>query len=257
MAKSLFLMILAGILGIVNSNVFLAAANENQLVESEDSAFSDSLTFEEPVNIDDNLKTDSSKSEAKNDEVADVVRPAVDSSEEEVTESVANTATKKTEDVSTSKPVVSKPVSKPTAKPAAPANSITIAGNTIEIVNVSSIDDSGNHVNRFQKLLYGHNYSSIFGGISSLGVGSTFVIRVNGRETTYKVGSKIYYDKDNSTKAGALRRPGSSQNYMNSIARGYDYDAGRSYDVAIMTCAGKSLGGGDATKRLVLFANAI
>ncbi|MBR3236511.1 hypothetical protein IKF92_02445 [Candidatus Saccharibacteria bacterium] len=268
MAKSLFLMVLTGVLGLFGLGSLFVPTDSASLSEDDDVAATAEVS-EEPVKIDDNSKEgfleaekETEKSEEKaveNNEkpAANATQSAAQTTAKSVQKSSVKPVTQTAKPATNTAKPAAQPASKPAPKPAAPANSITIAGNTIEIVNVSSVVDSGNHVNRIQKLLYGHNYASIFGGISRLGVGSTFVVRVNGRETTYRVGSKVYYDKDNSTANGALRRNGGKKNYMNSIARAYDYDAGVSYDLAIMTCAGQPLGGGDATQRLVLYAKAI
>ena len=272
MAKSLFLMILTGVLGLFGLTSLFLLIDPVLLSESNDAVATADVKEEEPVKVDDNSKTgflDTIK-EADGESVDETAQKPVEETTAEIKHSASSVTVSQTSAAKpaaqTTKPVANtaksvastaKPAAQPAPKPVVPANSITIAGNTIEIVNVSSVVDSGNHVNKIQKLLYGHNYASIFGGISRLGVGSTFVVRVNGREMTYRVGSKVYYDKDNSTANGALRRNGGKKNYMNSIARAYDYDAGVSYDLAIMTCAGRPLGGGDATQRLVLYARAV
>lgn len=249
MAKSLFLMILISIAALLDPGLNLTAS---------DTAVVSDLNTESAVeNV---AKVDNPGEEliAEATKVSDSEAKAqtAEAKERTATQAAVKSTAKPASTTKSANTQVARSVQKP-VQPAAPANSITITGNTIEIVNVSQIVESGNHVNRYDKLLYGHNYNYIFGKLSSLGVGSTFVVRVNGRETTYRVGSKVYYDKDNSTKNGALRRNGGKKNYMRSIAGAYDFDASKQYDIALMTCAGRSLGGGDATQRLVLYASAI
>ena len=244
MAKSLFLMILIGIAAFLDPGLNLTASDTAVVSDLNTESTVESVAKVDNPGVDSIAEaTKVSDSEAK--------AQVAEAKEQTATQAVAKTTAKNVANTSAAKSA------QQPAQPAAPANSITIAGNTIEIVNVSAIVDSGYHVNRYSKLLYGHNYSSVFGKLSSLGVGSTFVVRVNGHETTYRVGNKVYYDKDNSTKNGALRRNGGKKNYMRSIANAYDFDASKQYDFALMTCAGKSLGGGDATQRLVLYASAI
>lgn len=247
MAKSLFLMVFITLAWLLHPADFLGATDTVVLAgldstsdvetETEKLPFSEIMepveTPKDEVAVSENFNQSSTAASVTKS--TPVVQPAINSAPKPSTQTVT----------------------KPAVKSAAPANSITIAGNTVRIVSVNDIVESGDHANKIMNLLYGHNSGNVFGGISSLGVGSTFVVRNNGQETAYRVGRKVYYDKDNSTKKGALRRPGSSKNYMNNIARAYDYDAGVSYDLAIMTCAGRSLGGGDATQRLVLYANAL
>ena len=49
---------------------------------------------------------------------------------------------------------------------------------------------------------------------------------------------------------GRLQLDGSG-NYMNSVSTAWGHS------IALMTCAGQSLGSGDATHRLVVFADAL
>ena len=164
------------------------------------------------------------------------------------------------------KPVEAEPVvtqvavakAAPRVAPAAPAaatptparNSITVAGRTLTIVDVdTTLADSGDHVNKIGKLLYGHNSGRVFGNLASLSVGSVFTVTYGGATTTYRVSDIVTYEKNLST--GALQLNGRG-NYMKSIM-----NTARGHSVALMTCAGTSLGGGDATHRLVIYADVI
>jgi hypothetical protein len=68
--------------------------------------------------------------------------------------------------------------------------------------------------------------------------------------------NKVIYDYELGGN-GALRLNGdTSINYMNRTAKAKDNNNVQ-YDLALMTCHGQSLGSGNATQRLVLFANKI
>lgn len=136
----------------------------------------------------------------------------------------------------------------------APANSITIAGRTIEIVQVGSTAvDSGNHVNKYgDRFLYGHNSGAVFGGLVNVGVGSVFAVSDGGVATNYRVMDVIIYEKNMSN--GLLQINGAG-NYMKPVANARGN--GVQYDLSVMTCYGTMYGGGDASHRLVIFANAI
>ena len=141
-----------------------------------------------------------------------------------------------------------------------PADSISIAGKNLNITTVdSTAADSGNHVNRFKKgnfdgrFLYGHNSVTVFGGLKNLGVGNTFSVTLDGVENTYRIAKIVIFNKN--VAKGTIELPGDSTNYMTPVAKATF--KGEKFDLSIMTCHGKSLGGGDATERLVIFANRI
>ena len=132
----------------------------------------------------------------------------------------------------------------------APANAISVAGRTIPIVDVADTAvDAGNHVNKYgAKFLYGHNTGAVFGNLTSVGVGNVFTIAYNGTSRNYQVKEVIIFEKTSPTQLSANGR----DYRMSYIANGM----GR-YDIVLMTCYGTMLGGGDATHRYVVFANAI
>lgn len=134
------------------------------------------------------------------------------------------------------------------------SDSIAIAGRVLDIVDVdSTLVDSGDHVNHYdQKFYYGHNSSAVFGGIVNLGAGDTFSITRGGVKTNYRVATTVIYEKN--TSNGLLQLNGEGD-YMWYVAKAR---IGKTkYDVSLMTCYGRSLGGGDATHRFVIFANAV
>ena len=155
--------------------------------------------------------------------------------------------------VQKSEPVVSKPV--------AQADHIEIAGNWINIYETDNTNvDAGNSVRRFVKpennydgrFLYGHNSSNVFGGLKNLSVGSTFTVTLNNVKKTYRIAKTVIFEKNQETGKLTLNGAGS---YMNNVARA-KHD-GVQYSLSLMTCHGQALGRGDATHRLVLFANEI
>ncbi len=153
------------------------------------------------------------------------------------------------------KPVVSTPVrtARATTRAAAPqvaANRLSIAGRnlTVEYSPNTAVDAGG--VVKFynNKFLYGHNSAGVFGFLPSVGVGTVFSLTYNGVTTNYRVMEKVEYAKASPTTLSLNGREIS----MAYVAKGMN-----KYSLTIMTCSGRSLGRGDATHRLVLYANAI
>ncbi len=120
---------------------------------------------------------------------------------------------------------------------------ITIAGRQLAIFRSNSTNiDAGSRVGLIGKLLYAHNYASIFGPIGSLPAGSKFQVTLNGQTKSYTITKTVTLEKAEVTK------------YMSALLRG-EY-RGKTYDYVLMTCAGQDLGGGDASHRTLVFANA-
>ncbi len=122
---------------------------------------------------------------------------------------------------------------------------IDIAGRTLRIEDVNdTLIDSTDHVNRWgKKFLYGHNTAGVFGPIRNLSAGATFTVLMDGELHTYQI---MYTETMEKLKV---------EQHMTGIA--YANYGGNRYDLSLMTCAGRSLGGGDATHRFVVFANRI
>ena len=214
MAKSLFLIILSSFIGVFASAEFLTAA--------------DSVTAGQP--------------DFDAVETVEIVE-----AEEPETEEASVATTNYTPAPVRTTPVYTAPVY------TAPANNITIAGRTLEIVDVADTTvDSGNHVNKYgSKFLYGHNSGAVFGSLVNLGIGSTFTVTYGGVVTNYQVAKVMIYEKN--TSNGRLQLNGSG-NYMRGVANAVS--DGVHYDLSIMTCYGTSYGNGDASHRLVLYAYA-
>ena len=109
-------------------------------------------------------------------------------------------------------------------------------------------------VYKTSKLLYAHNSSNLFGNLPSLGWGEYFTVTEGGVARTYQVANIIVYEKN--VERGLLQRNGQGS-YMRSVMNAIDKDSGAHYDLAMMTCYGTSFGNGDASHRYVIFANAV
>ena len=133
-------------------------------------------------------------------------------------------------------------------------NTITITGKTLSITDVSNTTtDAKNHVNKYgDKFLYGHNTSGVFGNLKQLSEGDTFSVTYNNVLTSYKIEKIVIFEKN--AENGKLQLDGSG-NYMLSVSKAKF--GIKAYDLSIMTCHGTSYGNGDASHRLVIFANRI
>ena len=97
---------------------------------------------------------------------------------------------------------------------------------------------------RTGKFIYGHNSSNLLGNLGNLNIGDNFTITENGVVSNYRVADKVLYEK-------------SANGYLNgSWSLTYDVEVNASgHSVSLMTCAGTSYGNGDASHRLVVFAD--
>ena len=172
---------------------------------------------------------------------AQAVTPEVASQPAQVTAQVATPV------VQTVKPVISAPVY------TAPANNIQIGGRNIQIINTANTsNNSGNYVYRYkEKFLYGHNTSGVFGVLYNVGEGAVFSVTIDGDTTNYRVKKVAVYQKVNDY---TLNLDGTDIS-MSVVAKARC--KGVNYDLALMTCYGTSYGNGDASHRLVLFADVI
>ena len=127
---------------------------------------------------------------------------------------------------------------------------------TIYSGEIISRNLSYNDIYKTKKLIYGHNSSNLLGSLKNLSIGSTFTITENGSTSTYQVADvRIFHKSDNYTldlcNSGYNNCNGGSY-YLNTLQNATF--RGKNYDVALFTCDGTSLGGGDATHRRVVFA---
>ena len=132
-------------------------------------------------------------------------------------------------------------------------NTLEILGRRINLVDTNTTESTpGNAVAQYfgatsemqGKFFFGHNSANLLSGLANLGFGSTFKITKNNTTKTYQVKKVIVVPND----ATLLRN-------MPSIAKA-QYQ-GVSYGVSIMTCAGTSYGNGNATHRVLVFADTI
>ena len=147
-------------------------------------------------------------------------------------------------------------------EPVLPDNYITVGGRTIEIINSNDTrNDAGRYAARYNDtFIYGHNSNVVFDVLYGVRIGNTFTIVYNGTATTYMVRNVVIYRKTGDT---ALRVDDASSSIngtdvpMKYIAKGQEMPGGAQYNIALMTCYGTSYGNGDASHRLVVFADAI
>lgn len=99
------------------------------------------------------------------------------------------------------------------------------------------------------KLAYAHNTKNLFGSLNSYSVGTIFNLVENGATTTYRVSDIKIFEKN--PENGKLQLNGSGD-YMGTVTKTAFY-----HNIALMTCAGTSYGNGDASHRLVIFADQV
>ncbi|MDO5451881.1 MAG: hypothetical protein Q4F56_02225 [Candidatus Saccharibacteria bacterium] len=142
------------------------------------------------------------------------------------------------------------PEPEPEPEPEAPAAPVmpqlanyTVTIQTAEIVahNLSYYD-----IYKTEKLVYGHNSNNLLGSLAYRYAGETFTITEGGVTRNYRVAAVVTYAK---TADGYLN---GDPMLMGDIMR-----TAMGYDVALMTCAGTGYGNGDASHRLVVYADAI
>lgn len=125
--------------------------------------------------------------------------------------------------------------------------------------SVQSHNLTGSDIYKTNKLIYGHNSPTLLGNIRSLSIGATFSITENGVTNSYQVANSVIFQKTGERTLGLCTSGYDSCNggtyYINTLQNATF--RGKSYDVALFTCDGTNLGGGDATHRRVVFANKI
>ena len=126
---------------------------------------------------------------------------------------------------------------------------------TISAVDASIQKNPGTVIRRANKLVYAHNSNNLLGSIKNLTTGSTFTLTENGVTTTYKVAESQIFEKTSSNTLAlcASGYTNCSGSYYMSGLQNARFN-GKSYSIALFTCDGTSLGGGDATHRRVVFA---
>lgn len=134
-------------------------------------------------------------------------------------------------------------------QPAKPAVQEFVIDNVISTMQVV---EQSNYTNIYKtgKLYYGHNSSNLLGGLKNLNGGDKILVG----SQTYTVVAKVTYLKTTlADEPGVLHPKG---NLMSDVMlSAYNAENGVIYDIAVMTCAGQSYGNGDASHRLVVYAN--
>ena len=118
---------------------------------------------------------------------------------------------------------------------------VTVYSGTIVADNLSYYD-----IYKTNKLVYGHNSYNLLGNLVNRYVGETITITEGGVAQTYRVSDIVLYEK---TSDGYLNHDRTLMGRVMRTAMGHS--------VALMTCAGTSYGNGDASHRLVVYADAI
>ncbi|MBR3121969.1 hypothetical protein IKF28_00795 [Candidatus Saccharibacteria bacterium] len=237
MAKSLFLMILAGIIGILNPGSFLTATDSVPVADLSDN-YSSSIALDN-VEIDDNSAKTNDEKEAEAQTTAYKVEvaksevksnPVVNSTSKSDQKTVSNTSNKTTVKKTTVQPVT----------PSVQNYTVTRYIGSVEEYTRTFDKLSYNDIYKFRKMIYGHNTSNLLGNLKSRYVGEIIKVTEGGSSKKYRVASVTTYSKADVAKL------------MNKIA-----NSAMGHDVAFLTCAGTPVGQGDATHRLVVLADAI
>ena len=131
-----------------------------------------------------------------------------------------------------------------TAKTATSAKSVnytvSIYSNTMVAHNLSY-----NDLYKTGKLVYGHNSASLLGNLAARRVGEIITVTEGGVAKKYRVAAITRYEK---TADGYLN---GDPYLMGKIMR-----TALGHDIALLTCAGTAYGNGDASHRLVVYADA-
>ena len=163
-------------------------------------------------------------------------------------------------------PVITKTTT--TVRPATPCSDyygyITIGGKTICLAstNTTAGSLSYNHAYIYNtslssnQYIFGHNSAALFGNLKNLSSGTTFNLTFNGLTTSYRISFKEsvcdYTNRDQwGPQYDCANYPNSPVLNMNDAI----LPSRRGADLALMTCDGTPLGNGDATHRLVIYAN--
>ena len=136
----------------------------------------------------------------------------------------------------------------------APAYVAPQIANYIVSFYINSVDEYTNTVNslrydgiyKFRKMIYGHNTGNLLGDLVNRRIGENFTITEGGMAKQYVVSDIQIYRK---TEDGYLEN---NRKLMSNIA-----NTAMGHDIALFTCYGTSYGNGDASHRLVIFANAV
>lgn len=239
MAKSLFLMFISAVMGLLNPGSFLAATDTIPVNDLTNSSFSREVVWGSIDFVDDNPAVADSNV-ANNTQVQEKTivpeEAKVEKPVESVSASVQKTEVKKAAEPS-SKPVVKKASVKPVV-PAVQNYTVTRYINSVDEYNNTFDRLSYSDIYKFRKMIYGHNTNNLLGNLKSRYVGEIIKVTEGGVSKDYRVVAVTTYTKSDVAKL------------MKKIA-----NSAMGHDVAFLTCAGTSLGHGDSTHRLVVLAD--
>jgi hypothetical protein len=135
---------------------------------------------------------------------------------------------------------------------------ITAGGRTICLAstNTTAGSLSYNHAYIYSgelsanQFIFGHNSSSIFAHLKNLPSDTIFSVTLSGQTTSYRVAFQETVCDYTNPNYPCSNYP---EPVLNMNHAGMPYLRGA--DLAIMTCAGTPIGNGDATHRLIVYAN--
>ena len=135
------------------------------------------------------------------------------------------------------------PVAQPVYVPTIENYTVTYPISNVKDYNNTAFNLGGS-IYKFRKMIYGHNSVGILGSLAYRYPGEMITITENGVTSNYRVAAVVTYQK---TADGNLNGDPSIMANIANTAMGYD--------VALLTCAGTPYGNGDASHRLVVYAN--
>lgn len=134
----------------------------------------------------------------------------------------------------------------PAAAPAVYVPQIANYNVTVYSASIIANGLSYSDIYKTEKLIYGHNSWNLLGNLVNRTQGEVFTITEGGVTRNYVVSDIAVYAK---TSDGYLNN---NRLLMNNIVHN-----AMGHDVALMTCYGTAYGNGDASHRLVIYADAI
>ncbi len=122
---------------------------------------------------------------------------------------------------------------------------VTVVLGTLKEYLAVSQNPSYTDVYRFKHLIFAHNTSTLLGSLRNLSVGQVISVAENGAVTNFRVSAVSLYEN---TASGLDGDP----EFINKLVA-----HAMGHDLALLTCAGTPYGNGNATHRLVIYADAV
>ena len=153
--------------------------------------------------------------------------------------------------IASSEPVMQTAAVETQYQPVVPAPVVQNYAVSIYIGSASEFNNTANslsysNIYKFRKMVYGHNTANLLGSLAYRYPGEIISITEGGVTTNYRVAAVVTYAK---TADGFLE---GDKRLMKNIAT-----TALGHDVALLTCAGTPYGNGDASHRLVVYADAV